>query len=84
MTTSSGAPEVERLARAIADTLRARPVFFIDLVREHRALPYRTLLLAWGLVRERHALDRTDDGRYRLGAAPPEAPGAPGPRRAAG
>jgi hypothetical protein len=59
-------PEVERLAEAITATLRARPVLFMDLVREHRDLPYRTLLLAWGLVRERHALGRTDDGAYQL------------------
>jgi hypothetical protein len=64
---AGGAAEVERLAEVIVATLRARPVLFMDLVREHRALPYRTLLLAWGLVRERHALGRTDDGGYELG-----------------
>jgi hypothetical protein len=74
MTTSSSdraagaaaADQVERLAEAIVATLRDRPVLFMDLVREHRDRPYRTLLLAWGLVRERHALGRTDDGGYQL------------------
>jgi hypothetical protein len=63
---ASAGDEVERLAEAIVATLKDRPVLFMDLVREHRALPYRTLLLAWGLVRERHALGRTDDGGYQL------------------
>ena len=63
--------DVRRMAEAITATLRTRPVFFMDLVREHRDAPYRTLLLAWGEVRERHALTRDDEGHYSL---PPEAP----------
>jgi hypothetical protein len=54
------------MAEAIITTLRARPVFFMDLVREYQELPYRALLLAWGVVRERHRLSRDDDGRYFL------------------
>jgi hypothetical protein len=59
---------VESVAREIIVTLRARPVFFMDLVREYRETPYRTLLLAWGVVRERYRLSRDDDGRYFLPA----------------
>lgn len=67
MTTSSPAPaEVARMAEAIERALRERPLFFMDLVRAHRDAPYRTLLLAWGQVRERHRLARDDEGRYRL------------------
>lgn len=70
MSTSSPRPEdVGRMAEAIARALRERPLFFMDLVRAHRDAPYRTLLLAWGEVRERHRLARDDEGRYRL---PPE------------
>jgi len=54
------------MAEAITATLRAGPVFFMDLVRAHREAPYRTLLLAWGQVREQHKLSRDDDGRYFL------------------
>ena len=57
---------VERMADAIVATLRARPVFFMDLVRAHRDAPYRTLLLAWGRVRERHRLSRDEEGHYFL------------------
>lgn len=64
MTTSSPAEEVAHLAEAIARTLRERPAFFMDLVRAYRQLPYRTLLLAWGEVRERHRLGRDEEGRY--------------------
>lgn len=81
MTTSSAAAssrapgEVERLADEIVRALRERPRFFMDLVRAYRDRPYRTLLLAWGLVRERHRLARDDEGRYLL---PPDSPGPPG------
>ena len=66
MSISSRAPEVQRLTAEIAGTLRAGPVFFMDLVRAHRQAPYRTLLLAWGEVREHYRLSRDDDGRYFL------------------
>lgn len=74
MTTSSR-PDVEQMAQAIVATLRARPAFFMDLVRQYRAEPYRTLLLAWGVVRGRHRLSRDDDGRYFL--APGDRPSSP-------
>jgi len=66
MSTSSRAPEVDQMVEQITAALRARPLFFMDLVRAHREAPYRTLLLAWGEVRERHTLSRDDDGRYFL------------------
>lgn len=68
MTTSSRAPaaDVARLADAIVAALGERPLFFMDLVRAHRHLPYRTLLLAWGAVRDREKLARDDEGRYFL------------------
>ena len=56
------------MTESITATLRARPVFFMDLVRAHREAPYRTLLLAWGRVREAHQLSRDDAGRYFLAA----------------
>jgi hypothetical protein len=72
MTISSRTPaaEVARLADAIVAALRERPLFFMDLVRAHRALPYRTLLLAWGVVRDRERLARDDEGRYVLPREP--------------
>jgi hypothetical protein len=68
MTTSSRAAtaDVAPLADAIVAALRERPLFFMDLVRAHRNLPYRTLLLAWGAVREREKLERDDEGHYFL------------------
>jgi hypothetical protein len=70
MSTSDPSAEVQRMAESITAMLRARPVFFMDLVRAHREAPYRTLLLAWGQVRDRHALSRDDEGHYCL---PPDA-----------
>lgn len=67
MSTSSPKPaDVARLADAIVAALRERPLLFMDLVRAHRDVPYRTLLLAWGAVRDRERLARDDEGRYRL------------------
>ena len=60
--------EVGRMVDSIVAMLRARPVFFMDLVRAHREAPYRVLLHAWGEVRARHALSRDDEGHYFLPA----------------
>lgn len=65
MSTSSPKPaDVARLADQIVAALRERPLQFMDLVRAHRDLPYRTLLLAWGVVRDRERLERDDEGHY--------------------
>lgn len=68
MTISSraAAADIARLDSAIVTALRARPLLFMDLVRAHRDVPYRTLLLAWGAVRDRERLARDDEGRYFL------------------
>jgi hypothetical protein len=46
--------------------LREKPVQFMDLVRAFPDVPYRTILLAWGEVREAHGLAREEDGEYFL------------------
>jgi hypothetical protein len=68
MTISSraAAADISRLDGAIVAALLERPLFFMDLVRAHRDVPYRTLLLAWGAVRDRERLARDDEGRYFL------------------
>ena len=66
MTTSNARPEVTRVAERMMAMLRERPVLFMDLVRALPEIPYRALLLAWGLVRERHRLARDEEGCYFL------------------
>ena len=66
MSTSSPPAEVVRAAEAMTALLRAKPVQFMDLVRALPDVPYRTLLLAWGQVRGRHKLSRTEEGHYFL------------------
>jgi hypothetical protein len=68
MTTSSPPAEVARVAAAMTALLRAKPVMFMELVRAHPDVPYRTILLAWGEVRERHRLERDEEGNYFLPA----------------
>lgn len=57
-------------ADAVADRMAAllgeRTRTFYELVRELPDVEYRTLLQAWGALRERRALGRDADGRYRL------------------
>jgi hypothetical protein len=60
------AADIVRLDGAIVAALLERPLLFMDLVRAHRDVPYRTLLLAWGAVRDRERLARDDEGRYFL------------------
>ena len=46
--------------------LRARPRTFYELLRELDDVEYRTILQAWGALRERRALGRDDHGRYLI------------------
>jgi len=57
-------------ADAVADRmtalLSARARTFYELVRELPDVEYRTLLQAWGALRQRRALGRDEEGRYRI------------------
>jgi 2,5-furandicarboxylate decarboxylase 1 len=54
----------EALAKSIAEYL-AEPRHFYDVVARFRATPYRTVVRAWGLLRESGRLGREDKtGRY--------------------
>jgi len=57
-------------ADAVADRMTAllgeRARTFYELVRELPDVEYRTVLQAWGALRERRALGRDEDGRYRI------------------
>jgi hypothetical protein len=57
-------PEVERLAADMTAHCRKGPFYFYDLVREFPNTPYRQILAAWGLIRERVAFERDDPGHY--------------------
>lgn len=57
---------VEAAADRIAALLAERPRTFYDLLRQLDDLEYRTILRAWGALRERRALGRDEHGNYRL------------------
>lgn len=57
---ADAAPVAERMTRLLAE----RPRTFYELLRELPDVEYRTILVAWGSLRERRALGRDDDGRY--------------------
>jgi hypothetical protein len=52
------------LADRMAGLLAERPRTFYELLRELDDVEYRTILQAWGALRERRALARDDHGRY--------------------
>lgn len=60
------AAEASALAERIAGLLRERPRTFYEVVRAVEDAEYRTLLQAWGLLRERRALGRDPHGLYLL------------------
>ena len=49
------------------EALLARPVYFKEVLDCGAAFAYREILMAWSDVRERHALQRDEFGRYLLG-----------------
>lgn len=57
-------------ASALADRMTAllgtRARTFYELVRELPDAEYRTILQAWGTLRERRMLGRDEEGRYRI------------------
>lgn len=57
-------------AHAVADRmtalLDARARTFYEVVQALPDAEYRTILQAWGILRERRALGRDEDGRYRI------------------
>ena len=55
-------------ADRMAALLRERPRTFYELLRELPDVEYRTILQAWGALRERRALGRDDHGRYLIRA----------------
>ena len=56
----------EAIADRMAALLAARPRTFYELLRELPDVEYRTILRAWGALRERRALARDAHGRYLL------------------
>ena len=54
------------VADRMAALLAARPLTFYELLRELPDVEYRTILQAWGTLRERRALARDAHGRYVL------------------
>ncbi len=56
----------DELYAAEIEKMLAAPVYFRDVVERFEGRSYRALLRAWGVVRERRALERDELGRYVL------------------
>lgn len=69
MSAGGGDAAVEALARRMEEALTGQARFFVELLALAEEGRYRDVLRAWGLVRRRCALERDEEGRYRLAAS---------------
>lgn len=58
--------DVAAVAERMAVLLGERPRTFYDLLRHLDDVEYRTILQAWGALRERGALGRDEHGHYLI------------------
>jgi len=58
--------EIERTVSKIVDMMKRKPIYFYDILNELRDVEYRSILLAFGRLREEKMLSRDEDGRYLL------------------
>jgi hypothetical protein len=58
--------EITALSKEIEDYIKAEPRFFADILRMFKTNPYRDILLAWALIREKDILKRNDEGHYLI------------------
>lgn len=63
---AGGGAGVDGLARRMEEALTGQARFFVELVALAEDGRYRDVLRAWGLVRQRCALERDEEGRYRI------------------
>lgn len=56
--------EKQILVDKIISHIKDKPFFFYDLLREFPSTPYRDILVAWGIVRERVHFERDESGHY--------------------
>ncbi len=54
------------VAERMVALLKERPRTFYELLRELGDVEYRTVLQAWGALREQRALGRDAEGRYLM------------------
>ncbi len=62
MTKSSEADAVERIVKQLEEG----PKTFYAILKSLADVEYRTILIAWGTVREKNLLRRDDHGNYLL------------------
>ena len=55
---------IQDLVTEMTTACEKGPFFFYDLVQEFSSTPYRDILIAWGLIRERVIFDRDEEGHY--------------------
>ncbi len=61
------------LSETIKTALRDMPMQFAEVVDEHRDVPWRDLLQAWGALRAENILKRDEIGRYYIAGGAAEA-----------
>ncbi len=66
-------PDIDDLERRMVELARQKPVFYADILRELGDADYRSVMLAFGQIRQKRLFGRDDKGRYIAApAAQPE------------
>jgi hypothetical protein len=55
-----------QVAQRVLDLLKTGPKDFYAILKSLADVEYRTILIAWGSLREQDLLGRDDEGRYLL------------------
>ena len=58
--------DITALSNKIEAYISKEPRFFSFLLREFKTNPYRNILLAWAVIREKDILERDDEGHYLI------------------
>ena len=54
------------LSAEIEHYIGNEPRFFSDILRNFKTQPYREILLAWSIIREKDVLKRDEEGNYLI------------------
>lgn len=60
--------DVDRMEQQIVDLAKNRPIYYFDILDEFKDEDYRTIMLAFGQIRQKKLFGRDPQGRYIVDA----------------
>ncbi len=58
--------DVNQIENQIVELARQKPIFYADILKELKDADYRSIMRAFGQIRQKHLFGRDDKGRYIL------------------